>query len=109
MVGIVVTISPSLSLYRMVVLPAASRPTMRILICFLANSRPNRELIVSPILTTSQSKNGFINILDLFFLINLKSRPKIPKLSTNIVFVLAKGSGRSYTDVDVHELQCHKG
>ena len=27
MVGMVVTISPSLSLYRMVVLPAASRPT----------------------------------------------------------------------------------
>lgn len=29
------TISPSLSLYRMVVFPAASRPTMRILISFL--------------------------------------------------------------------------
>lgn len=34
-VGMVVTISPSLSLYRMVVFPAASRPTMRILISFL--------------------------------------------------------------------------
>lgn len=51
-VGIGVTTSPSLSLYRIVVLPAASRPTMRILICFLANSRPNRELIVSEIVTT---------------------------------------------------------
>lgn len=30
MVGMVVTISPSLSLYKMVVLPAASSPTMRI-------------------------------------------------------------------------------
>ena len=29
MVGIVVTISPSLSLYRIVVLPAASKPTIR--------------------------------------------------------------------------------
>ena len=38
MVGMVVTISPSLSLYKMVVLPAASRPTMRILISFLAKS-----------------------------------------------------------------------
>ena len=28
MVGMVVTISPSLSLYKMVVLPAASRPTV---------------------------------------------------------------------------------
>jgi hypothetical protein len=31
MVGMVVTISPSFSLYRMVVLPAASRPTCRVL------------------------------------------------------------------------------
>ncbi len=30
MVGMVVTISPSLSLYKMVVFPAASRPTIRI-------------------------------------------------------------------------------
>jgi len=35
MVGMVVTISPSLSLYRMVVFPAASRPTMRMRISFL--------------------------------------------------------------------------
>jgi hypothetical protein len=33
MVGIVVTISPSLSLYRMVVLPAASRPTCARYVC----------------------------------------------------------------------------
>lgn len=38
MVGMVVTISPSLSLYRMVVLPAASRPTMRIRISFFPQS-----------------------------------------------------------------------
>jgi hypothetical protein len=34
-VGIVVTISPSFNLYRMVVLPAASRPTIKILLSFL--------------------------------------------------------------------------
>ena len=39
-VGMVVTISPSFSLYRMVVLPAASRPTMRMRISFL----PKRPL-----------------------------------------------------------------
>ena len=39
-VGMVVTISPSLSLYRIVVLPAASRPTIKILISFL----PKRPL-----------------------------------------------------------------
>ena len=39
MVGMVVTISPSLSLYRIVVFPAASRPTMRILISFFPHSR----------------------------------------------------------------------
>lgn len=38
MVGIVVTISPSFSLYKMVVFPAASRPTIRILISRFANS-----------------------------------------------------------------------
>lgn len=36
-VGIVVTISPSLSLYKIVVFPAASRPTIRILISFFPN------------------------------------------------------------------------
>ena len=49
-VGIVVTISPSLSLYKMVVLPAASRPTIKIRICFLAKSRFSKLLTVSPIL-----------------------------------------------------------
>lgn len=39
MVGIVVTISPNLSLYKIVVLPAASRPTMRILMSFLPKRR----------------------------------------------------------------------
>lgn len=49
MVGIVVTISPSLNLYNMVVLPAASRPTIRILISFLAKSLLNNFVKVSPI------------------------------------------------------------
>uniref|UniRef100_A0A1L8E686 Uncharacterized protein n=1 Tax=Haematobia irritans TaxID=7368 RepID=A0A1L8E686_HAEIR len=40
MVGIVVTISPNLSLYKIVVLPAASKPTINILISFL----PKRPL-----------------------------------------------------------------
>ncbi|URE41779.1 hypothetical protein MUK42_06779 [Musa troglodytarum] len=39
MVGMVVTISPSFSLYRMVVLPAASSPTIRIRISFFAKRR----------------------------------------------------------------------
>lgn len=48
-VGMVVTISPSLSLYKMVVLPAASRPTMRIRISFLAKSRLKSLVKDSPI------------------------------------------------------------
>ena len=40
-VGIVVTTSPNLSLYRIVVLPAASRPTIRIRISFLPKRRSN--------------------------------------------------------------------
>ena len=53
MVGIVVTISPSLSLYRIVVLPAASRPTIKMRICFLAKSRLIRLLTVNPIFTAN--------------------------------------------------------
>jgi len=45
----VVTISPSLSLYKMVVLPAASRPTIRIRISFLAKSRLKSLVKDSPI------------------------------------------------------------
>ena len=38
MVGMVVTTSPSLSLYKMVVLPAASNPTIRIRISFCTHT-----------------------------------------------------------------------
>ena len=48
-VGIVVTISPSLNLYKMVVLPDASKPTMRIRISFL-ETRPRIRLMIFPIL-----------------------------------------------------------
>ena len=48
-VGIVVTISPNLSLYKMVVFPAASRPTISILISFLPN-RPLKRLAKAPML-----------------------------------------------------------
>ena len=67
MVGMVVTISPSFNLYRIVVLPAASKPTgntecdskhiktfasqflpINILICFFPNNLPNRLEMVKP-------------------------------------------------------------
>ena len=51
MVGMVVTISPSLSLYKIVVFPAASSPTIKILICFLAKSRLKSELMDNPMLS----------------------------------------------------------
>uniref|UniRef100_A0A2P2LC44 Putative adp-ribosylation factor 2 n=1 Tax=Rhizophora mucronata TaxID=61149 RepID=A0A2P2LC44_RHIMU len=56
MVGMVVTISPSLSLYKIVVLPAASRPTIRIRISFLAKSRLNSFVKVSPISASPDDK-----------------------------------------------------
>ena len=37
-VGMVVTISPNFSLYRIVVFPAASRPTIKILISFFPHN-----------------------------------------------------------------------
>jgi hypothetical protein len=51
MVGMVVTISPSLSLYRMVVFPAASRPTIKILISFFPHSLSNNLENVRPMMT----------------------------------------------------------
>lgn len=56
-VGIVVTISPSLSLYKMVVLPAASRPTIRMRISFLAKSRLKSFVNVNP-MSSSRSLHG---------------------------------------------------
>lgn len=50
MVGMVVTISPSLSLYRIVVFPAASSPTIKILISFLPNRPLNKFAKMLPIL-----------------------------------------------------------
>lgn len=50
MVGIVVTISPSLSLYKIVVFPAASSPTIRILISFLPKRPLKRLAKMFPIL-----------------------------------------------------------
>uniref|UniRef100_A0A182KI83 Uncharacterized protein n=1 Tax=Anopheles christyi TaxID=43041 RepID=A0A182KI83_9DIPT len=47
-VGMVVTISPSFSLYRIVVLPAASSPTISIRICFFPNNRVSTLEIVRP-------------------------------------------------------------
>lgn len=55
MVGIVVTISPSLSLYKMVVFPAASSPTIRILISFFPNNLLKR-LAKFPILSHLQEE-----------------------------------------------------
>lgn len=49
-VGIVVTISPSLSLYKIVVFPAASRPTIRIRISFLPKRPLKRLAKIFPIL-----------------------------------------------------------
>lgn len=48
-VGIVVTISPSLSLYKMVVLPAASSPTIRMRISFFPNILLNTAEKTAPI------------------------------------------------------------
>jgi hypothetical protein len=44
----VVTISPSLSLYRIVVFPAASSPTIKIRISLFANRRSKSLVKVSP-------------------------------------------------------------
>lgn len=50
-VGMVVTTSPSFSLYRMVVFPAASSPTIRILISFFPNRLFSRLPKMFPMVT----------------------------------------------------------
>ena len=91
------TISPSLSLYKMVVLPAASRPTMRILISFLAKRRLKSLVNESPIFTKSSlhqnpnnqsSKkdafNTFHNILLITSINQNKQYMQARKILTNI-------------------------
>ena len=57
MVGIVVTISPSFNLYKMVVFPAASNPTINILISFFPN-KPLKSDAIFPMLDfIPKSKN----------------------------------------------------
>lgn len=53
MVGIVVTISPNFNLYRIVVLPAASRPTIKILISFLPKRPLNKVANIFPMAVVS--------------------------------------------------------
>lgn len=55
-VGIVVTISPSFNLYSIVVFPAASRPTIRILISFLEKNIFTNRDIVKPIPETENCR-----------------------------------------------------
>lgn len=50
-VGIVVTISPSFNLYRIVVFPAASSPTIRILISFFPHNLSKSFENVRPMMT----------------------------------------------------------
>ena len=83
MVGMVVTISPSFNLYKIVVFPAASRPTekrkknlqihvkilnqnldlpIKIRICFLPKSRPNKLEMVNPIIYVQNSVKNCKNL-----------------------------------------------
>lgn len=57
-VGMVVTISPSFSLYRIVVFPAASRPTIKIRISFFPQSLSNSFENVRPMLADVRRVEG---------------------------------------------------
>lgn len=69
MVGIVVTISPNLSLYKIVVLPAASKPTINILISFLPKRPLNKFAKTFPIFAAA-----VVECYLVFVLINLQQR-----------------------------------
>lgn len=62
-VGIVVTISPSFNLYKIVVLPAASRPTIKMRISFFPHNRSKSFENVRPIVADSPARGwrcGFV-------------------------------------------------
>ena len=88
MVGIVVTISPSFSLYRMVVLPAASRPTIKIRISFLPK-RPLKMLANAPI---------SVSLFDVSSLHELSPflRGRIKDLSKSSLFLRPRSTGLLY-------------
>jgi hypothetical protein len=60
-VGIVVTTSPSLSLYKIVVFPAASSPTIKIRISFLPNILSQRRANDNPILKGLSNQKYKVN------------------------------------------------
>jgi len=62
-VGIVVTISPNFNLYRIVVLPAASNPTINILISFLPNKLLNNFANVPPIFRILLLNDDYVDFL----------------------------------------------
>lgn len=67
-VGIVVTISPSFSLYRIVVFPAASRPTIKIRISFFPHSLSKSFENVRPMVAGVCGKVWGIDGLKILFL-----------------------------------------
>lgn len=83
-VGIVVTISPSLSLYRMVVFPAASRPTINILMSSLENKLLNK-LAKAPILQYfSLALVTKQKVADIILQIHQKQTPKACNITISI-------------------------
>jgi hypothetical protein len=62
MVGMVVTISPSFSLYRMVVFPAASKPTMRMRISFFPHSLSKSFENVRPMIAVGMCCAGVVGV-----------------------------------------------
>ena len=60
----VVTISPNFNLYKIVVFPAASRPTIKIRISFLPHSLSNNREKVIPILTVARCDFGILESIN---------------------------------------------
>lgn len=105
MVGIVVTISPSLSLYSMVVLPAASRPTIRILISFLAKSLLNNFVKVSPI-SISLQLSAYNTAIGTHTLIWDKTEEEISYYRICNTSAISLTKANTLTDKNSHHHRC---
>lgn len=82
-VGMVVTISPSFSLYRMVVFPAASKPTIRILISFFPKRFLKRPANMFPMVADLQTRRERVGLS--YTAINVQIEQQLNKASDKLL------------------------
>lgn len=105
-VGIVVTISPNLSLYRIVVLPAASKPTINILISFLPKRPLNKFANTFPIASAVAFRGVESQISDLLAsLVNWPAGIIFNKFKSELLQYRLKYANTGFVSLDRENLK----